>query len=84
MSRTRITTEDLDQLLRLRRTKTIRQTARLLDMSPTTVGEYCDQLLANVLRRWTPPNERRRGRSREEQPSEHPRDESMPRGHSSR
>jgi hypothetical protein len=58
MGRTRITTEALDRILRLRRTKTIRQTARQMDLSPTTVGQYCDKQLAEVLRRWTPPNER--------------------------
>jgi len=51
----RIRNEILERILKLRRTKSIRQTAKLLEISTTTVRNHCDKRLAEILRRWTPP-----------------------------
>src|SRR5689334_21507999 len=84
MPRSKIKAEDLDRILRLRRTKSVRQTAEILEVSTQTVRYYCDKLLAEVLSRWTPPNEPPNeppdaANDRRKRPSGEPGDRRMPR-----
>jgi hypothetical protein len=53
----RIDNTRLERLLKLRRTRSIRQTAKMLGVSSATVRTYCGKQLAEVLRRWTPPGD---------------------------
>jgi hypothetical protein len=56
MGRKRIDIATLERLLKLRRTRSVRQTAKQMDISAATVQSYCGKQLAEVLRRWTPPS----------------------------
>jgi hypothetical protein len=51
----RIDNAKLERLLKLRRTRSVRETAKMLELSPKTVQSYCGKQLAEVLRRWKPP-----------------------------